>query len=69
MRWLNLGTDLLLAGFGVWQLLLAYRVVGKAPGMDEKYDAWHRHWAGTLKLIGWGIIVLTGLSLVVFLVW
>jgi hypothetical protein len=48
MRWSGLVIDLILAGFGVWLLLIAYRVVGKPPGTDEKYDAWHRQQAGTL---------------------
>jgi hypothetical protein len=69
MRWVSLGADILLAGFGVWQLLIAYRVVGKPPGADEKFDAWHRQWAGSLKLVGWGLVVLTGLSLVGALLW
>ena len=53
-----------LACYGVWLLLTAYRVVGKPSGVDEKYDAWHRQWAGTLKLVGWGIVVLTMWDLV-----
>jgi hypothetical protein len=56
--------DLLLAGYGVWLLLAAYRVVGKPPGADEKYDAFHRHWVGTWKVLGWGWVVLMGLELV-----
>jgi len=69
MRWVGLGADIFLAGFGVWQLLIAYRVVGKPPGADEKFDAWHRQWAGSLKLLGWGLVVLTGLTLVGALLW
>ena len=42
MRWFALGFYLFLAGFGVWLLLIAYRVVGKPPGADERSDAWHR---------------------------
>ena len=64
MRWYNLGAALLLGTFGVWLLLTAYRVVGKPPGADEKYDAWHRQWVGTLKLLGWGWVVLMGMALV-----
>ena len=47
--WFLLGADLLLTGYAVWLLLTAYRVVGKPAGADEKYDAWHRQWAGTLS--------------------
>jgi hypothetical protein len=69
MRWLTLVIDLFLAGFGVWHLLIAYRVVGKPPGADEKYDAWHRQSAVNLKLIGWGAIVIMASSLVGLLLW
>jgi hypothetical protein len=48
-------------------LLTAYRGVGKPPGADEKYDAWHRQWAGSMKLLVCGWIVLTGMYLVVAL--
>jgi hypothetical protein len=67
--WFGLGVDLLLAIYGVWLLLTAYRVVGKPPGADEKYDAWHRQWAGSYKLLGWGWVVLTGVYLVGTLLW
>ena len=67
--WFLLGADLLLTGYAVWLLLTAYRVVGKPAGADEKYDAWHRQWAGTWKLLGWVGVVLMGLNLVVFLLW
>jgi hypothetical protein len=63
--WFGLAVDLLLTVYGVWLLLTAYRVVGKPPGADEKYDAWHRHWAGSYKVLGWGWVVLMGLKLVV----
>jgi hypothetical protein len=69
MRWFALGTDLFLTGLGVWLLLIAHRVVGKPTGMDEKYDAWHRQWVGTWKLLGWGWIVVAGLGLVGVLLW
>ena len=77
--WFLLGADLLLTGYAVWLLLTAYRVVGRPAGADEKYDAWHRQWAGTYKLLGWGVgpalgfelgrFLVVGLSLVVFLLW
>ena len=67
--WFHLVTDLLLTAYAVWLLLTAYRVVGKPAGADEKYDAWHRQWAGTYKLLGWGWVVLMWLTWVVFLLW
>jgi hypothetical protein len=67
--WFLLGADLFLTVYGVWLLLTAYRVVGKLAGADEKYDARHRQWAGTLKLLGWGWVVLMGSKWVVRLLW
>jgi hypothetical protein len=69
MRWFTLATDLLLAAFGVWILLTAYRVVGKPPGTDEKHDARHRQWGPTRKVIGWLVVVVAGFGLVVSLFW
>jgi hypothetical protein len=67
--WFHLVTDLLLTAYAVWLLLTAYRVVGKPPGADEKYDAWYRHWAGSWKLLGWSGVVLMVLNLAVLLWW
>jgi hypothetical protein len=67
--WFGLTTDLLLIVYAVWLLLIAYRVVGKPLGADERYDAWHRHWAGTHKVLGWMGVVLLGLKLVIDLLW
>jgi len=39
MRWIGIGADLLLGCFGAVQLLYAYRVLGKPPVADAKYDA------------------------------
>jgi hypothetical protein len=62
-------TLFLLAAFGVWQLLIAYRWVGKPPGADEKYDTWYRQWGGRLKLLGWWWVALTTLCLIGALFW
>jgi hypothetical protein len=67
MRWLVVVGDLFLVGFAAWQLLVAYRVVGKPPGSDPKYDAWHRQWSGTFKLCGWGGALLFGCALIAHL--
>ena len=67
--WVRLVADLLITAYAVWLLLTAYRVVGKPAGADEKYDAWHRQWAGTLQVLGWGWVVLMWLTWVVFLLW
>jgi hypothetical protein len=37
---------------GLLVTLLAYRVVGKPPGQDPRWDAWHAKWAGLLKVLG-----------------
>ena len=59
MRWLSLAGTAFLVLFSIWLLLLAYRVVGKPPGQDPKYDASMEYWAGTFKVMGvLGIIVL-----------
>ena len=43
----------------VWLLLLAYRIVGKPPGQDPKYDASMEYWSGTFKVMGiLGLIVI-----------
>jgi hypothetical protein len=54
----GLVASLLLLGFGVYCLLVAYRRVGRPIGVDSRYDAWHAQWAGSLKLIGWVWVVL-----------
>lgn len=69
MRWFWFVFDsILILMFTVWMLLLAYRIVGKSPGKDPKYDAWMEYWGGTFKVLGViGIIVLI-LHVVGFLV-
>jgi hypothetical protein len=61
--------DLLITAYAVWLLLTAYRVIGKAPGADEKYDAWHRRSVFMMKLLGWMGVVIMGSSLVLILLW
>ena len=39
MRWISLAGTLVFVLWSIWLLLLAYRVVGKPPGQDPKYDA------------------------------
>jgi hypothetical protein len=61
MQWVHLGIDLYLGGFGVWLLLIAYRVVGAPPGADGRYDDWYRQWSVALKRQGWGWVVFAAL--------
>jgi len=67
MRWISLTGTAVIVLASIWWLLLAYRVVGKPPGQDPKYDASIEYWRGTFKVMGvLGIIVLI-LQVVVFL--
>jgi hypothetical protein len=59
MRWISLVGTAVIVLVSIWWLLLAYRVVGKPPGQDPKYDASIEYWGGTFKVMGvLGIIVL-----------
>jgi hypothetical protein len=69
VSWLLLGSNIILAGYRAWLLLIAYRVIGKPPGADEKYDAWHRQWDGSLKFLGWAWIVVTAFCLIGAVLW
>jgi hypothetical protein len=53
-------TDLAIIPFAIYGLLLGYRRIGKPPGVDANYDAWHQQWAFLWKLLGWGWIALSG---------
>jgi hypothetical protein len=37
---------------GLLVTLLAYRVVGKPPGQDPRWDAWHAKWGVYWKVLG-----------------
>jgi hypothetical protein len=52
----------------VWFLLLAYRVVGKPPGQDPKYDAAIEDWSLLFKVIGFLGITMFVLELIVVLI-
>jgi hypothetical protein len=39
MRWVLLAGDILLLALGIVALLFGYRVIGKPPGADARYDA------------------------------
>jgi len=58
MRWIGFCADLLMAVCGVILLLYAYRVLGKPPGADEKYDAAVVRHAPTQKIVGWIIVAM-----------
>ncbi len=44
---------------GVFGTLLGYRIVGKPPGIDPRYDAWHKRFGNYLKVVGPLLIVLS----------
>jgi len=52
MRWISLAGTVFIGLWSVWLLLTAYRVVGKPPGQDPKYDASIEYWSGTFTVIG-----------------
>jgi hypothetical protein len=37
---------------GVFVALVGYRVVGKRPGEDARYDEWHRRWGWLFRIVG-----------------
>jgi hypothetical protein len=37
---------------GLYLTVLAFRVVGKKPGQDPRWDAWHQQWGRVMKLVG-----------------
>jgi hypothetical protein len=37
---------------GIYCLLVGFRVVGKKPGADPKYDEWHARFGIFLKIAG-----------------
>ena len=43
---------------GVYCLLVGFRVVGKKPGADKKYDEWHARFGNVMKVCGGVLIVL-----------
>lgn len=58
MRWISGIGTVVIALVSIWWLLLAYRVVGKPPSQDPKYDASIEYLRGSFKIIGvLGIIV------------
>jgi hypothetical protein len=63
MRWIGLVIDVLLGICGVVILLYAYRLLGKPPGADEKYDAAMGRHVGIYKIVGWCIVLMTILAL------
>lgn len=37
---------------GLYGTLLAYRVLGKKPGQDPRWDKWHQRFGGYMKILG-----------------
>jgi hypothetical protein len=42
---------------GIYCTLLGYRIVGKKPGEDAKFDAWYARFGGFMKIGGPFLIV------------
>ena len=68
MRWVLLGTDVLLAVLRAVLLLFGYRVLGKPPGTDEKYDAAMAQQAPTWKAAGWCMVCMAVLGVIGYLI-
>jgi hypothetical protein len=51
-------------GVGVFCLLVGFRLVGKKPGADPKYDEWHARFGTVFKVAGPVLIVVGVLYLV-----
>lgn len=49
---------------GVYCLLIGFRVIGKKPGEDPKFDAWHARFGIFLKVAGLVSIALAVIFLV-----
>ena len=49
---------------GVYCLLFGFRIVGKKPGVDPKFDEWHTRFGIFLKITGPVLIVLAIIFLV-----
>jgi hypothetical protein len=60
VRWIGHWADVVLACCGVIILLYGYRVLGKPPGTDEKYDAAMARQVPVFKIMG-SIIILMAL--------
>jgi hypothetical protein len=44
---------------GVYCLLVGFRVVGKKPGVNPKYDQWHARFGTVFKVVG-PVLMLVG---------
>jgi hypothetical protein len=67
MRWALLAGDVALAVLGIVVLLYGYRVLGKPPGADERYDAAMARQGGLCKASGWCMIGMAVIGLAGYL--
>ncbi|MEW4566737.1 hypothetical protein AB1L88_02605 [Tautonia sp. JC769] len=49
---------------GVYLTLVSYRVVGKEPGTDFRWDVWHQQYGAIVKVLG-PLMVLFGIFLAI----
>ena len=47
---------------GTFVTLIGFRIVGKRPGEDIKYDAWHQRWGRSFKVGGLAVIFFSALT-------
>jgi hypothetical protein len=64
MRLALLAGDVVLLALGVVVLLYGFRVLGKPPGADERYDDAMTHKGVIYKACGWCAVVAAALGLV-----
>ena len=67
MRWALLAGDIVLAVLGVVTLLYGYRVLGKPPGADERYDAAMARQGWLCRASGWCMVGMAAIGLVGYL--
>jgi hypothetical protein len=66
--WFELIFAIFLFLLSLWWVLTAYRVVGKPPGQDPKYDAKMAYAGGSFKVLG-VIGILLEVGYIVVLLW
>jgi cytochrome b subunit of formate dehydrogenase len=63
MRWGGLAAEVVMAITGIAMILYGHRLLGKAPGADQKHDAAIRRHASGNKLVGWSTVILAVIAL------
>jgi hypothetical protein len=67
MRWALLVGDVAFAVLGILMLLYGYRLIGKRPGVDERYDAAMARQGWMYKASGWSLVGMAVIGLIGYL--